>query len=195
MDRCHCGRIRGARHSCAAGLIASGITLGDRVAIMASTRYENQDRARRAVHPRRLRRRASRDTTRALLQRHRPAPLENALRAHPLINQAMVLGDARPFVSALITLDSTALRAWRERRGLPQEVSVSDLQLVHGLHAEIDGAVSKTNKMVLKAEQIKQFRILDTEWTQSAGELTPKLSIKRDVVLAHYASDVEAIYA
>ena len=76
-----------------------------------------------------------------------------------------------------------------------QEVSVSDLQLVHGLHAEIDGAVSKTNKMVSKAEQIKQFRILDTEWTQSAGELTPKLSIKRDVVLAHYASDVEAIYA
>ncbi|MDV8009818.1 MULTISPECIES: long-chain fatty acid--CoA ligase [Rhodococcus] len=124
-----------------------------------------------------------------------PAPLEDALRAHPLINQAMVLGDARPFISALITLDSTALRAWRERRGLGSQVSVSDLELVHGLHAEIDSAVSETNKLVSKAEQIKQFRILDTEWSQSAGELTPKLSLKRDVILANYAFDVEAIYA
>lgn len=124
-----------------------------------------------------------------------PATLEDSLRAHPLISQTMVVGDGQPFIGALITLDPEALPSWKERNNVPADTSVADLAKNADLVAEIDAAVAETNKKVSKAEQIKKIRILDVDWTQEGGELTPKMSLKRNIVLKQYASEVEAIYS
>ncbi|MBJ8348740.1 long-chain fatty acid--CoA ligase [Antrihabitans sp. YC2-6] len=124
-----------------------------------------------------------------------PAQLEDSLRAHPLISQTMVVGDGQPFIGALITLDPESLPGWKERNGLPADTSVADLAKNPDLIAEIEAAVAETNKKVSKAEQIKKIRILDVDWTQEGGELTPKMSLKRNIVLKQYAGEVEAIYS
>lgn len=123
-----------------------------------------------------------------------PAPLEDALRAHPLIGQCMVVGDGKPFVGALITLDREALPGWAQRHGL-DVADVADLARHPALIEEVDAAVAATNTTVSKAEAIKKVRILAADWTQETGELTPKMSLKRAVVLAEYAADIEAIYS
>ncbi|MFH5212213.1 AMP-dependent synthetase/ligase [Antrihabitans sp. NCIMB 15449] len=124
-----------------------------------------------------------------------PATLEDSLRANPLISQCMVVGDGQPFIGALITLDPEALPGWKERHGLSADTSVAELTKNADLVAEIDAAVAETNKKVSKAEQIKKIRILDVDWTQEGGELTPKMSLKRNIVLKQYAGEVEAIYS
>ncbi len=124
-----------------------------------------------------------------------PGVLEDSLRAHPLISQTMVVGDGQPFIGALITLDPEALPGWKERNNVPADTSVADLAKNPDLIAEIDAAVAETNKKVSKAEQIKKIRILDVDWTQEGGELTPKMSLKRNIVLKQYAGEVEAIYS
>ncbi|KAA0022512.1 AMP-dependent synthetase/ligase [Antrihabitans cavernicola] len=124
-----------------------------------------------------------------------PGVLEDSLRADPLISQCMVVGDAQPFIGALITLDPEALPGWKERNGVPADTSIGDLIKNPKLIADIDAAVAQTNTAVSKAEQIKKVRILDVDWTQETGELTPKMSLKRNVVLKQYASDVDAIYS
>ncbi|MEV0766176.1 long-chain fatty acid--CoA ligase [Nocardia sp. NPDC050435] len=123
-----------------------------------------------------------------------PAPLEDALRSHPLISQAMLVGDAQPFIAALITLDHEVLPGWRERHHLPADTSVTELITHPALYAEIDAAVAEANTQVSQAEQIKKFRILDAEWSQQSGELTPKMSLKRPVILEKYRPDLEALY-
>ncbi|MFF0816265.1 AMP-dependent synthetase/ligase [Rhodococcus sp. NPDC003318] len=123
-----------------------------------------------------------------------PAGPEDALRAHPLIGQCMVVGDARPFVAALITLDPEALPGWRVRNGVAADVPLAELVGHPGLVAEIDAAVAETNAAVSSAEQIKKVRILAVDWTQETGELTPKLSLKRAVVLERHAAEVDALY-
>ena len=107
----------------------------------------------------------------------------------------MVVGDGQPFIGALITLDPESLPGWKERNGLPADTSVADLAKNPDLIAEIEAAVAETNKKVSKAEQIKKIRILDVDWTQEGGELTPKMSLKRNIVLKQYAGEVEAIYS
>ncbi|MBF6327268.1 AMP-dependent synthetase/ligase [Nocardia transvalensis] len=123
-----------------------------------------------------------------------PAVLEDALRAHPLISQVMVVGDGQPFIGALITLDPEALPKWKEQHKLPADTPIEQLIANPDLVAEIDAAVAETNKLVSHAEQIKKIRILPVDWTQESGELTPKLSLKRAVVMKNYAADVDAIY-
>ncbi|MBF6174533.1 AMP-dependent synthetase/ligase [Nocardia blacklockiae] len=123
-----------------------------------------------------------------------PAVLEDSLRAHPLISQVMVVGDGKPFIAALVTLDPEALPGWKERHGLPADLPVEKLIELPELKADVDAAVADTNKLVSHAEQIKKIRILPVDWTQETGELTPKMSLKRAVVMKNYASDVEAIY-
>ncbi|RMI35053.1 AMP-dependent synthetase/ligase [Nocardia stercoris] len=123
-----------------------------------------------------------------------PAPMEDSLRAHPLISQVMVVGDKQPFVGALITLDQEALPGWKERNGLAADTPIEQLISNPALVAEIDAAVAATNKLVSKAEQIKKIRILPVDWTVEGGELTPKMSLKRAVVMKQFAADVDAIY-
>ncbi|WP_067688142.1 AMP-dependent synthetase/ligase [Nocardia jejuensis] len=124
-----------------------------------------------------------------------PAMLEDSLRQHPLISQVMVVGDGEPFIGALITIDQEALPGWKERNGIAADTSIESLIENPVLVAEIDAAVAATNKLVSHAEAIKKIRILPVDWTQEGGELTPKMSLKRNVVMKQYAADVAAIYA
>ncbi|WP_216898068.1 AMP-dependent synthetase/ligase [Nocardia alni] len=123
-----------------------------------------------------------------------PAVLEDSLRGNPLISQVMVVGDGKPFIAALITLDVEALPGWKDRHNLPADTPIEKLIENPDLVAEIDAAVAETNKLVSHAEAIKKIRILPVDWTEESGELTPKMSLKRAVVMKNYASDVEAIY-
>ncbi|MEU0543093.1 long-chain fatty acid--CoA ligase [Nocardia sp. NPDC005978] len=124
-----------------------------------------------------------------------PAMLEDSLRQHPLISQVMVVGDGQPFIGALITIDQEALPGWKERNGIAADISMEELIENATLKSEIDAAVAATNKLVSHAEAIKKIRILPVDWTQEGGELTPKMSLKRNVVMKQYASDVDAIYS
>jgi long-chain acyl-CoA synthetase len=124
-----------------------------------------------------------------------PAVLEDQLRAHPLISQAMVVGDARPFVGALITIDPEAFDGWKQRNSKPGGASVSDLVTDPDLNAEVDAAVKQANLAVSHAESIRKFRILPVDFTEDTGELTPTLKVKRKVVAEKFAHDIDAIYA
>ncbi|MFC3962585.1 AMP-dependent synthetase/ligase [Nocardia jiangsuensis] len=124
-----------------------------------------------------------------------PAVLEDTLRAHPLISQVMVVGDGKPFIAALVTLDPEALPGWAERNGLPADTPVAKLAENPDLIAEIDAAIAETNKKVSKAEQIRKIKVLDVDWTQEGGQLTPKMSLKRAVVMKEFATEVEKIYS
>ncbi|BAX93218.1 AMP-dependent synthetase/ligase [Mycobacterium shigaense] len=122
-----------------------------------------------------------------------PAVLEDKLRAHPLISQAMVVGDAKPFVGALITIDPEAFDGWKQRNG-KGDASVADLVTDPDLIAEVDAAVKQANLSVSHAESIRKFRILPVDFTEDTGELTPTMKVKRNVVAEKFASDIEAIY-
>lgn len=124
-----------------------------------------------------------------------PAVLEDRLRAHPLVSQCMVVGDAQPFIGALITIDPEALPGWRERNGKPAAEGVADLVDDADLRAEISAAVDEANKAVSRAEQIREFRILPVDFTEAGGEMTPTLKVKRQVVAKTFAGEIAAIYA
>jgi long-chain acyl-CoA synthetase len=124
-----------------------------------------------------------------------PAILEDRLRAHPLISQAMCVGDAKPFIAALITIDPEAFSGWKERNGKSADASVADLADDPDLRAEIDLAVKDANQAVSKAEAIRKFVILPVDFTEDTGELTPTLKVKRKVVAEKFASDIEGLYS
>jgi long-chain acyl-CoA synthetase len=124
-----------------------------------------------------------------------PAVLEDRLRSHPLISQAMVVGDAKPFIGALITIDPEAIEGWKQRNGKSAGSSVADLANDPDLLAEVDAAVKQANLAVSHAESIRQFRILPVDFTEDTGELTPTMKVKRKVVAEKFADDIEAIYA
>jgi long-chain acyl-CoA synthetase len=123
-----------------------------------------------------------------------PAILEDRLRAHPLISQAMAVGDAKPFIAALITIDPEAFPGWKERNGKNTGASVGDLANDPDLVAEIDLAVKEANQAVSKAEAIRKFRILAVDFTEDTGELTPTMKVKRKVVAEKFATDIESLY-
>ncbi|RVW06717.1 AMP-dependent synthetase/ligase [Rhodococcus spongiicola] len=124
-----------------------------------------------------------------------PAVLEDALRAHALISQCLVVGDAKPFIGALITLDPEALPGWMERHGVSTDTPISEIVKHPDLVAEIDAAVSEGNKKVSNPEQIKKYRILDVDFTIDTGELTPTLKLKRNVIHERHADTIARIYA
>jgi long-chain acyl-CoA synthetase len=124
-----------------------------------------------------------------------PTVLEDRLRAHPLISQCLVVGDGRPFIGALITIDADALPGWRERNGKPAGDGPADLVADPELRGEIGAAVTEANRAVSRAEQIREFRILPTDFSEASGELTPTLKIKRAVVAANYADEIAALYS
>ncbi len=123
-----------------------------------------------------------------------PAVLEDQLRAHPLISQAMVVGDNKPFIGALITIDPEAFEGWKQRNQKPAGALVGDLATDPDLTAEVDAAVKHANLAVSHAESIRKFRILPVDFTEDTGELTPTMKVKRNVVTEKFASDIEAIY-
>ncbi len=122
-----------------------------------------------------------------------PAPLEDRLRAHPLVSQAMVVGDQRPFIAALVTIDEDEFADWAQKNGLAG-VTVSDAVENAELRAVIGDAVAAANTSVSRAESIREFVILPHDLTIDAGELTPTLKVRRTVVLTHFEVAIEAIY-
>lgn len=123
-----------------------------------------------------------------------PAVLEDRLRAHPLISQAMAVGDAQPFIGALIAIDPEAFVGWKERNGKDTGASVNDLAADPDLIAEVDAAINNANQAVSHAESIRKFRILPVDFTEATGELTPTMKVKRKVVAEKFAADIEQIY-
>ena len=124
-----------------------------------------------------------------------PAVLEDRLRADALISQCMVVGDGKPYVAALITLDAEALGPWLERHGKDADTPLSSLRDDPDLIAAIQLAVDDANKAVSRAESIRRFRVLDTDFTQEKGQLSAKLGIRRSVLMKDHAADVEALYS
>ena len=123
-----------------------------------------------------------------------PAVLEDQLRAHPLISQAMAVGDAKPFVAALITIDPEEFEGWKQRNGKEPNATVGELATDPDLLAEIDLAVKEANRAVSHAESIRKFRVLPVDFTEDTGELTPTLKVKRKVVAEKFAGDIDALY-
>jgi long-chain acyl-CoA synthetase len=124
-----------------------------------------------------------------------PAVLEDRLRANPLISECMVVGDGRPYIACLVTLDPEALESWNRQHGKPADATARDLALDPELIAEIQLAVDDANKAVSRAESIRRFRILGTEFTEASGQLTPTLKLRRNVVAREFAADIEALYS
>jgi len=122
-----------------------------------------------------------------------PAVLEDRLRSHPLVSQCVVVGDARPFIGALITIDQESLKSWVVANK-KQGASMADLSVDPQLISVIQTAVDETNKAVSKAESIRKFRILTTDFTIAGGQLTAKLSVKRHVIAKEFASEIETLY-
>jgi long-chain acyl-CoA synthetase len=122
-----------------------------------------------------------------------PAVLEDRLRANVLIDQCIVVGDGRPFIGALVTLDRETVPAWAEQHAKPTDIS--KLLDDPDLYAEIAVAVEQANKAVSKAESIRKFTILRDEWTEEGGQLTPSLKLKRNVVMRENIDEVEALYS
>ncbi|WP_199431861.1 AMP-dependent synthetase/ligase [Qaidamihabitans albus] len=124
-----------------------------------------------------------------------PSGLEDTLKANPLISQAMVVGDQRPFVSALVTIDEEFFPTWKSQHGKPESATVADLADDPELRADVQAAVDEANKFVSHAEAIKKFTILPHDFTEAGGEITPSLKLKRNVVSKNYANTIESLYA
>ncbi|WP_421741226.1 AMP-dependent synthetase/ligase [Cellulomonas sp.] len=122
-----------------------------------------------------------------------PAVLEDRIRAHPLISQVVVVGDQRPFIGALITLDPEGVPGWLSAHGKPA-MTLAEAAKDADVLASLDKAVEKANKAVSRAESVRKYRILESDLTIANGYLTPKLSIRRNEVLKDYAGEIDALY-
>jgi long-chain acyl-CoA synthetase len=122
-----------------------------------------------------------------------PAPLEDRLRAHPLISQAIVVGDQRPFVGAMLAIDDEALEQWAAERGL-DGIERRKLLEHDEVRFELQVAVDEANRAVSKAESIRAFEVLPHDLTVESGELTPTLKVRRAVVAKSYEAVVERLY-
>ena len=123
-----------------------------------------------------------------------PEVLEDALQTHPLISHVVVVGDGRPYIGALITLDPEMLPMWLASHGLPP-TDVSHAADLPEVRASLDRAVARADKQVSRAESIRRFRIVDAVFTVENGYLTPSLKLRRSAVLRDFAPEVDALYA
>lgn len=122
-----------------------------------------------------------------------PGILEERVRDHPLVAQCIVVGNDRPYIAALVTLDSEAVEHWLQMRGKPQ-LSPADLVRDTDLETEVRRAVVAANTLVSQAESIRTFRILAHQFTEEHGLLTPSLKLKRKAIEKAYSAEVEALY-
>ncbi|MDN3295493.1 AMP-binding protein [Streptomyces ficellus] len=123
-----------------------------------------------------------------------PAVIEDRIRGHALVAECMVVGDGRPFVGALVTIDEEFLGRWAAERGKPAGATAASLRDDPDLLAEVQRAVDDGNAAVSKAESVRKFRILPSQFTEEAGHITPSLKLKRNVVAKDFADEIEAIY-
>ena len=123
-----------------------------------------------------------------------PAVLEDRLRGHPLVSQCVVVGDARPFIGALVTLDADLLPGWLSSHGLP-EMDVAAAAVHPDVLAALDRAAERANEAVSRAESIRKVRVLPVDFTEANGYLTPSLKVKRAQVLADFAGEIDDLYA
>ncbi|MCX4582747.1 long-chain fatty acid--CoA ligase [Streptomyces sp. NBC_01481] len=123
-----------------------------------------------------------------------PAVIEDRIRAHALVAECMVVGDGRPFVGALVTIDEDFLGRWASDHGKPADSTAASLLQDADLLAEVQRAVDDGNAAVSKAESVRKFRILPSQFTEEAGHITPSLKLKRNVVAKDFADEIEAIY-
>ncbi|MCT1776517.1 long-chain fatty acid--CoA ligase [Brachybacterium sp. p3-SID957] len=123
-----------------------------------------------------------------------PAQLEDQLRSHPLVSQCVVIGDQKPFVAAILTLDPEMLPTWLKNNGLP-EMSIEEAGRNEKVRAELQQVVDKANQSVSRAESIRTFEIIDTDFTEENGYLTPSMKLKRNVVVKDFADVIEKIYS
>lgn len=122
-----------------------------------------------------------------------PAVLEDRLRGHPIVSQVVVVGDQRPFIGALITLDEEMLPGWLAARGLPP-MDVATAGANQEVLTALDRAVNRANEAVSRAESIRKFEVLTTDFTEANGYLTPSLKVKRSLVLKDFAPTIDHLY-
>ncbi|WP_019193234.1 AMP-dependent synthetase/ligase [Corynebacterium timonense] len=123
-----------------------------------------------------------------------PGPLEEIIRQDPLVSNALVVGDGKPFIGLLVTLDPDELKRWLAKRNIPESTSMKELSQNAELRAEIQDAINVANATVSHAEAIKKFRILDRDLSEQEDEMTPTLKVKRNVVFQRFADEINALY-
>ncbi len=123
-----------------------------------------------------------------------PANLEAAIKSYPLIGQACAIGDARPYMTALIVLDPDVAPAWAKSQGI-EFSSLADLAGNPDVRAEVERCVAEANSRFSQVEQIKKIALLPAEWPPDSDELTPTMKLKRRGVLKKYAEEIEKLYA
>jgi len=123
-----------------------------------------------------------------------PAVLEDVVRGHPLVSQCLVVGDLRPYVAALITLDADMVPGWGKTHGLP-DLTVETALTDPVVHEHLQKAVDRANRHVSRAESIRQFRIVPGDFTEENGHLTPSLKLRREAIHRDYADVIENLYA
>jgi len=124
-----------------------------------------------------------------------PAVLEDRVRAHWLVSQCLVVGDRKPYIAALVTVDPEAFPTWLQENGKPADTTLADVVDDDALRAEVQGAIDDANKAVSKAESIRKFTVLAEDWTEDGGQLTPSLKLKRNVVHAESEQQIGDLYA
>lgn len=123
-----------------------------------------------------------------------PTMLEDVVRAHPLVSQCLVVGDQRPYIAALITLDAEMLPAWAKAHGRP-DLTLEQAYDDEGVREHLQQAIDRANSSVSRAESIRAFRVLRTDFTEADGYLTPSLKLKRHVIYRDFADEIESLYA
>jgi long-chain acyl-CoA synthetase len=124
-----------------------------------------------------------------------PAVLEDRIRANYLVSQCMVVGDNQPFIAALITIDPESFPAWLKQAGKPATMTIAEAANDPDLIAFMQSAVDEANKAVSKAESVRKFTVLDVDWTEDGGQLTPSMKLKRNVVMKEFGAEVDALYS
>ena len=123
-----------------------------------------------------------------------PGPMEEIIRQDPLISNALVVGDGKPFVGVLVTLDEEELKRWKANRNIPASKKISELAQDPALRAEVQDAVNMANATVSRTEAIKKFRILDRDLSEQHDEMTPTMKVKRNVVFQRFQEDIDKLY-
>ena len=123
-----------------------------------------------------------------------PALLEDQIRADALVSQVLVVGDNRPFIGALVTLDEEALPGWLQRHGLPADTSLSDAAEHPEVKAAVQELINQANQSVSQAEAIKSFRIVPSDFTEASGHLTPSMKVKRAQVMKDFDAVIDEMY-
>ncbi|MFU9030041.1 AMP-dependent synthetase/ligase [Rhodococcus erythropolis] len=124
-----------------------------------------------------------------------PGPMEDRIRSHSIVSQAVVVGDGKTYITALLTVDPEVFEKWKSENGKPSGATVAELRDDKDLRAELQKAVDDANAAVSHAESIKKFVILDRDLTEEDGEMTATLKIKRNVVVDRFSKEIEGMYA